>query len=267
VVRVSVPVPFGDFVPGDSPLHRLEPRAKLGITAAFSIALFLLDGWPGMLGAAAVVAVAVAISRVPLRIIARGLSAVGLIMAFTVLANALRWGPEPNVLASVGPLAVSGPGLARGLFFAVRIVLLVLGTSLVTLTTSPVALTDALATLMRPLERVRFPAADAAMMLSIALRFIPTTAEEAEKVIVAQAARGARFSQGGPIARARAYVPVLVPLFVNLFRRADDLAIAMESRCYRGTGRTRLRESVMAPSDWVTLAAGVAVFVVLAVYL
>lgn len=264
---MSLPVPFGNYVPGDSPMHRLEPRVKLGLTAAFTIALFLVDGWAGMAVAGLGVAGALAISKVPLRIVVRGLSAVSFILAFTVLANALRWNDPAGALVTLGPLSVNAAGLSQGLFFAVRIVLLVLGTSLVTLTTSPVAITDALAALMRPLERFRFPAADVAMMLSVALRFIPTTAEEAEKIVVAQAARGARFSEGGPITRARAYVPVLVPLFVNLFRRADDLAIAMESRCYRGEGRTRLRESVMRSADWATLAAGMAALVGLAVYL
>lgn len=144
----------------------------------------------------------------------------------------------------------------RGLFFAARILLLVAGTSIVTLTTSPVALTDAFAQIMRPLGRVRFPVDDVAMMMAIALRFMPTTAEEAERIIVAQTARGARFDQGGPLVRARAWLPVLVPLFVRLFRRADDLAIAMESRCYRGQGRTRLREPHMRGSDWLVLVVG-----------
>ena len=148
-------------------------------------------------------------------------------------------------------------GSRRGAFFAARILLLVLGTSLVTLTTSPVALTDGLASIMRPLGYLRFPVDDVAMMLSIALRFVPTTAEEAERIVVAQTARGARFDEGGPIARARAWLPVLVPLFVRLFRRADDLAIAMESRCYTGQNRTRLRELVMRATDWVVLTAAV----------
>jgi energy-coupling factor transport system permease protein len=153
-------------------------------------------------------------------------------------------------------VGVSATGLARGLFFAARITLLVLGTSIVTLTTSPVALTDALSSLMRPLRFVRVPVDDAAMMFSIALRFIPTTAEEAERIVMAQQARGAVFDKGGPIARARAYAPVLVPLFFQLFRRADALATAMEARCYRGTeGRTRMVEQRMGVSDWLAMIA------------
>jgi energy-coupling factor transport system permease protein len=255
---MSVPVPFGQYVPIDSPVHRLDARVKLGLTAAYTAMLFSVDGFAGLGAAALMGAVAVGASRVPLRIVARGLKAVTFLLVFTVLAHALRWNPATVPLVQIGPLAIDGPGLVEGLFFALRVVLLVLGTSLVTLTTSPVALTDGLERLMKPLERVRFPAADVAMMLTIALRFIPTTAEEAEKIIVAQTARGARFETGGPIARARAYVPVLVPLFVSLFRRADDLATAMESRCYRGgIGRTRLRESRMRGADWLTLVAGV----------
>jgi energy-coupling factor transport system permease protein len=171
-------------------------------------------------------------------------------------ANAVRWQP-PVALLRLGPVGVDGAGLATGLFFVVRIALLVVGTSLLTLTTSPVALTDALSRIMGPLRAVRVPVDDIATMFSIALRFIPTTAEEAEKIVVAQSARGAVFDEGGPVRRAKAWVPVLVPLFVNLFRRADELAIAMESRCYTGVGRTRLHEPHMRTSDWLALVGGV----------
>jgi energy-coupling factor transport system permease protein len=235
-------------------VHRLDARAKLGVTAALTVALFAVAGWMGLAVVAAFVCAAVALSKVPLRIVARGLKPVALILVFTVAANALRINPD-EALVRLGALAVESEGLSRGLFFGVRILLLVAGTSLVTLTTSPVALTDALASIMRPLAVVRFPVDDVATMLTIALRFVPTTAEEAERIIVAQTARGARFDEGGPIKRARAWVPVLVPLFVRLFRRADDLAVAMETRCYTGVGRTRMREPVMRLSDWAVLVA------------
>ncbi len=253
---MPVPVPFGQFVPGDSPVHRLDARVKIGVTLAFTIALFAFDSWAGLGVAAVAVAVAVSVSGVPWRLAARGLRAISWLLLFTLVANALRL-DSASALASIGPVDVDGPGLARGAFFAARILLLVLGTSLVTLTTSPVALTDGLSSIMRPLGYLRFPVDDVAMMLSIALRFVPTTAEEAERIVVAQTARGARFDEGGPIARARAWLPVLVPLFVRLFRRADDLAIAMESRCYTGQKRTRLRELVMRTTDWVVLATAV----------
>jgi len=261
---VTVPVPFGQFVPGGSPVHRLDPRAKLGLVAAYTILLFSVSGWTGLVAAALLVALALGLSRVPLAIALRGLRAVALLLAFTLLANSLRWQPVGPLLR-MGPVGVDAAGLATGLFFVTRIVLLVVGTSLLTLTTSPVALTDALSRIMAPLRAVHVPVDDIATMFSIALRFIPTTAEEAEKIVVAQTARGAVFDQGGPIRRAKAWVPVLVPLFVNLFRRADDLAVAMESRCYTGVGRTRLHAPRMRSTDWIVLAAGVTAVAVAAI--
>lgn len=254
---MSVPVPFGQYVPGVSPVHGLEARVKIGVTAAFTVALFAMETWMGLVGATIAVVAVVAASSVPPRLVLRGIRPIAWLMAFTVLANALTWGGT-GVRWHVGPLGVSEEGLLRGVFFASRIVILVAGTSLVTLTTSPVDLTDALSRLMRPLSVLGFPADDAAMMLTIALRFIPTTAEEAERIVIAQTARGARFDLGGPVRRARAWVPVLVPLFVRLFRRADDLAVAMESRCYTGVGRTHLRVSSLRPVDWTVLVVGVA---------
>lgn len=263
---MSAPVPFGQYVGGNSPVHRLEPRAKIGVTAVFTVMLFALDTWAGLAGAALFVVGAVALSGVPPRLAVRGLVPVAWLLVFTVLANALVLESE-GALLNLGPLSIDPEGLARGLFFAARILVLVAGTSLVTLTTSPVDLTDALARLMRPLRLVRFPADDAAMMLSLALRFIPTTAEEGERIIIAQTARGATFDRGGPIARAKAWIPVLVPLFVRLFRRADDLAVAMESRCYTGVGRTRLRESRLGVMDWTVLVVSLAVALGAAAYL
>jgi energy-coupling factor transport system permease protein len=264
---MAVPVPFGQYVPGDSPVHRLEPRVKIVVTLVFSVGLFLVSNWAGLGLLAIVMVAAVVVSGVRWRLVARGLLPIAFILAFTVIINALVRAPAPNTLMRLGPLAVSIPGLERGLFFALRIVILVLGTSLITLTTSPVALTDAIARLLAPLERLGFPATDVAMMLSVALRFIPSTAEEAETIVVAQAARGARFGEGGPVRRARAYVPVLVPLFVALFRRANELALAMDARCYRGTGRTRLHESSLRAADWLTLGVGVVLVAAVAVYL
>jgi energy-coupling factor transport system permease protein len=253
---VSLAVPFGQYVPRDSPVHRVDPRAKLALALVFTLFVFSAQAWLGLGVAALATVVVIAASNVPWRIVARGLVPILWLLAFTIAVNALLWRPVSAAIV-FGPVGISAPGLSRGLFFSARIVLLVLGTSLVTLTTSPVALTDALSSLMRPLRIVRVPVDDVAMMFSIALRFIPTTAEEAEKIIVAQTARGAVFDQGGPVARGRAWVPVLVPLFVNLFRRADDLAVAMESRCYTGQGRTRLHEQRMRASDWIVLGLGV----------
>lgn len=263
-------VPFGQYVPVDSPVHALEPRAKLGVLALFVTALFAAEtgSWAAIGTCAAMLALAVALSRVPLRIVLRGVRAVLFLLVFTLAVQALRWNPATVALVRLGPVAVDGAGLVRGLFFGARIVVLVVATSLLTLTTTPVSLTDALERIMRPLGRIGVPVGDVATMLSIALRFIPTTAEEAEKVVLAQASRGARFDRGGPVRRARAFVPVLVPLFVNLFRRADELATAMEARCYRGgEGRTRLRDSTMRASDWWTLLTAGTVLVAVAVWL
>jgi energy-coupling factor transport system permease protein len=257
---MGIPVPFGQFVPLDSPVHRLEPRVKLALVACYTLVLFSSAGWTGLGLATAMVAVALVLSRVPLRLALRGLRPVAVLLLITVTMNALRINPA-DAIVSFGRLGISRAGLMTGLFFASRIILLVTGTSLLTLTTSPVALTDALSRLMTPLGFLRFPVDDVAMMFSIALRFIPTTAEEAEKIVVAQAARGARFDEGGLLRRARAWVPVLVPLFVSLFRRADNLALAMESRCYTGQRRSRLHVSRMSGSDWAVLAAGVAIAV------
>lgn len=259
---------LGQYVPVDSPVHRLEPRAKVGIVAAFTVALFAVDGFIGLAVMGATVAAAVALSRVPARVALRGVRAASIILAFTLSLNALRWQPATASLLRVGPVAVDADGLTRGLFFAVRIVLLVVGTSLVTLTTTPVDLTDALERLMRPLHAFRIRTAEFAMMIAIALRFIPTTIEEAERVIAAQTARGAVLDRGGPVRRVRAFVPVLVPLFVGLFRRADELAVAMEARGWRGgEGRTRLREARMRAPDWLALVGGAAAFSAVAVFL
>lgn len=264
---MSVPVPFGTYAPGESFVHRLEPRAKLGVAAAYIILVFAVDGWIGLLVAGSLAAWAIAVSRVPARLVSRGLRPVLFVLVLTVVANALALSTATDELLRAGPVVVSASGLVRGLFFATRIVLLVVGTSLMTLTTSPVQLTDAISRLLSPLERLGFPATDVATMFAVALRFIPTTAQEAERIVVAQTARGARFDQGGPIARGRAYVPVLVPLFVGLFRRADDLAIAMEARCYRGHGRTRLNERRLRVPDTVTLVVAAAVAAAGVVYL
>ena len=261
-------VPFGQYVPGTSAVHRLEPRAKMGLIVAFMAMLFTVGGFAGLAVAGALAAFAVRVSEVPPRLVLRGIRAVSVILVFTLLAHGLRWNPATVMLVRVGPLGLDGQGLLTGAFFAVRVVLLVVGTSLLTLTTSPVRLADGLERVMRPLEAVRFPAGEVAMMLTVALRFIPTTAEEAEKIVVAQMARGARFDTGGLLRRARAYIPVLVPLFVNLFRRADELATAMESRCYRGgSGRTRLTESCMTATDRLVLVAGATLMIAIGVVL
>jgi energy-coupling factor transport system permease protein len=259
---------IGQYVPADSVVHRLDPRTKLGAVALVTIALFSVGRFEAYLVLVALLALAVRSSRLPVRSVLRGVKAVGLILAITLAAHALRWGSVPEGVLHAGPLWLDPAGAVTGAFFALRIVLLVVVTSMLTLTTSPVALADGLERLMRPLAVFKVPVGDIAMMLTIALRFIPTTAYEAEQIMLAQAARGARFDQGGPIKRARALVPVLVPLFVNLFRRADELAIAMEARCYAsGRRRTRMNELAMRAVDWAVLGALVALCAGLALWM
>jgi energy-coupling factor transport system permease protein len=263
---MAVPAIAGQYVPGDSAVHRLDARVKIALGVAYAMMLFAVRGWLGLAAGAVVALGAAAAASVPWRALSRGLAPVAWLLALTLALNSLAWGGSDSLVA-VGPLGISASGLGRGAYFVARIGLLVLGSSLVTLTTPPVALTDALSRLMRPLRHLRVPVEDVAMMFSIALRFIPTMAEEADKIVTAQRARGAVFAEGGPVRRAKAWMPVLIPLFVGLFRRADDLAIAMESRCYVGAGRTRMNERLMRPADWVVLAVGVTLMAVAAILL
>ena len=234
-------------------MHALDPRAKILATAGLVLGLFLVDSIAGFLVVAVVVAALLAASGIPAGVFLRILRPVAFIVALTVLFQVL-FSREGATLVEWGPLEIHAGGLRLGLFLGLRILLLVSAAGLLTATTAPVALADGIEDLLSPLERLRFPAHEVAMMMTIALRFIPTLGEEAEKITKAQAARGADFSQGGPLRRARALVPVLVPLTVGTFRRADELAEAMESRGYRGgEGRTRYRELRFRARDALAL--------------
>ncbi len=246
---------LGQFYPVASLLHGLDARAKILATAVLAVGLFLVDSVAGFLLGAAVVVLLVSMSRVPPGIFLGFLRPVAFIVALTLLFQVL-FSREGETLFAWGFLEVHEGGLIRGLSLALRIVLLVSTAGLLTATTAPVALADGIEDLLSPLKKLRFPAHELAMMTTIALRFIPTLHEEAQKVTRAQAARGADFSEGGPIRRARALLPVLVPLTVGAFRRADELAEAMESRGYRGgEGRMRYRESRFRARDALALAA------------
>jgi len=235
-------------------VHALDPRAKILATAVFVVGLLLIDSTVGLLFVAAALVALMAVSRIPARTFLRLLRPVLFIVALTVLFQAF-FSREGVTLLEWGFLEVHSGGLRLGFFLALRILLLVSSAGLLTATTAPVALTDGIEDLLSPLKRVRFPAHEVAMMMTIALRFIPTLGEEAEKIKGAQAARGADFSEGGPLRRARSFLPVLIPLTVGAFRRADELADAMESRGYRGgEGRTRYRELRFRVSDALALA-------------
>jgi len=243
-------VPIGMYVPGDTWVHRLDPRAKLLTMVLLSILLFSADSACTLTAAVLLVLSGFLNARVPLRALRSIAMPLVLISLFTVVANGLAWGGQTADARVLG-IGVSFVGLSRGVYFMLRLLTLVSATSLLALTTSPVALTDALVSILSPLRAFRVPVDDTALVFSIALRFIPTIADEADRIVLAQTARGARFSDGSLTQRIKAWIPVLIPLLVQLFRRADSLALAMESRCYTGEGRTRLRELRWRGSDTV----------------
>ena len=252
----------GQFYPVGSPLHALDPRAKVVATALLVFGLFFVDSAAGFLVAGATTALLVVASRVPPRAFLDLLRPVAFIVALTFVFQVffLREGPT---LFEWGFVEVHQGGLRMGLLLAARLLILVTTAGLLTATTAPVALTDGIEDLLSPLKRLRFPAHEVAMMMTIALRFIPTLGEEAQKISRAQAARGAELTGGGLLARVRALVPLLVPLTVGAFRRADELAEAMESRGYRGgLGRVRYRELRFRARD--ALALVLTILVVLA---
>ena len=276
------------YIPGSSPIHACDARVKIVLLAAYSVTLFLVDTWAGLALCAALFAAAAASSGIPVRRFFALLVPVYVLAAFSVVFNGFAFdvgqaaqgaappllGHEPGLFGSLPPVALAGSfglvpaGLARGCFFALRIVLLVTTSLVVTYTTTSTALTDALAGFLRPLRRLRVPTDDIAMVFSLALRFIPVTAEELGRVHDAQQARGASFSEGGLWARLRAWQTVLIPLFVGLFRRADALAVAMDARCYGAQPhRTSLHDRRLAGRSLAVLAAGLALCIAVAVLL
>ncbi len=257
----SVP---GAYVPGASPLHRLDPRVKTVLLAAWTVALFSVSSWAA-LGCVALAALALAaLARIPLVRMAGGLAPLLTVFAVLALGGALRFdGTAAWHLA--GPVGVDPAGLANGLRAVARIALMAALSLLATATTTASALSEALVCLMGPLRRLHVPVDDLATMLSVALRFIPVCAEQLERVVLAQRARGARVGEGNPVRRVVSWAPVMVPLFVGLFRRSEALAGAMAARCYRGAGRTRLATLRLRPSDAAALVAGAALAVAAAV--
>ena len=237
-------ITIGQFFPGDSAVHRLDPRVKIVLTVVFIIALFLAGGPVSYAAVFAFLAVVIGISGISPRLVVRGLRPVLFIIAFTAVLN-LFYTPSATgeYLWQWGFLHISWEGVKVAFFMVLRLMLLIIATSMLTYTTSPIQLTDGLERLLSPLKKLHAPVHELSMMMSIALRFIPTLIEETEKIISAQKARGADFDSGNLIQRAKAMIPILVPLFISAFRRADELATAMECRLYRGdVGRTRMKQ-------------------------
>lgn len=256
-------ITLGQFFPGDTVAHRLDPRTKILLVVLYIVALFCAKSLLAYGILTAVLAVCVRISRVGIKSLVRGLKPVVFIIVFTGILN-LFFTPGEHILAELGFLRISAEGLQNAVFMVLRIMLLIMGTFLMTYTTSPISLTDAIEQLLRPLAKLHFPVHELAMMMTIALRFIPTLIEETDKIMNAQKARGAQLDNGKMTERIKALVPVLVPLFISAFRRADELAMAMECRCYRGgDGRTRLKVLRCEKQDYIDLAVCIACFAVI----
>ena len=249
-------ISFGQYYPANSLLHKLDPRIKIILTILYIVCSFLCDNLISYLLLLASALFLVMIGRVPLKIILKGLKGVLFILLFTAVLNVFWTKGEPdNLLLQWKFISIYEEGLYAALFIMIRISVLIIGTGmLLTYTTTPIALTNAIEDLLSPLKKLHVPVHSFAMMMTIALRFIPTLSEEAERIMTAQKARGADFTSGGIVQRAKALIPVLIPLFVSAFNRAGDLAIAMECRCYNGgEGRTRMNVRRIRFVDFIPL--------------
>jgi len=248
-------ITIGQYYPADSVIHRLDPRIKLGGVLIYIMSLFFVNSFWGYGIAAIFLGLIIWLSKVPPLMILRGLRAVLFVLSFAILIN-LFMTPGQQVLFQFGFIRITAEGLQMAGEMAARLILLIAGSSILTLTSSPIQLTDGIEALLRPLNVIKVPAHDIAIMMTITLRFIPILADEVGKIMNAQKARGADLDTGGFIKRAKSLIPILVPLFVSAFKRADELATAMEARCYRGdVGRTRMKEMRVTRVDLI--AAGI----------
>ncbi len=248
-------ITLGQYYPGSSWVHKLDPRVKIISTFIFLISLFLVKDFIGFGIAGLFLALCIGVSKVPISFITKGLKPVFLIIFFTFTVNMFM--TRGTVLLSFGVLTITREGLYNAVFMALRLVLLIMGSSILTLATKPMSLTDGIERLLSPFQRFGMPSHELAMMMTIALRFIPTLLEETDKIMKAQMARGADFESGNLMQRAKALIPLLVPLFISAFRIATDLAMAMEARCYRGgEHRTRMNGMYLQRRD------GIAFFIV-----
>lgn len=258
-------ITLGQYYQTDSLIHRLDPRVKLGGTLLYIVSLFFFENFYGYIVAALFLAVVIKLSHVPFKFMIRGMKAIVLLLLLTVVFNLFLTPGTP--LFTVWKISVTAEGVKLAVTMAVRLVMLLIGSSVMTLTTTPNNLTDGMEKMMRPLRVFKVPVHEVAMMMSIALRFIPILMEETDKIMKAQIARGADFESGSLINRAKALVPLLVPLFISAFRRANDLAMAMEARCYRGgDGRTKMKPLIYQKRDqlaYLCIAVYLAVSIVI----
>ena len=248
-------ITLGQYFPGDSVFHRMDPRTKLILVILYIVALFQATNFLSYAVMALVTVTVIKISQVPPKALVRGLKPIVIIIVLTAVLNMFY--TDGHVIFQIWKLKLTVEGIIKAFFMVIRIVMLICGTFLLTYTTAPVALTDGLELLLNPLKKLHVPVHEMSMMMSMALRFIPTLIEETDKISSAQKARGADFESGNLIQRAKALLPILVPLFVSAFRRADELAIAMESRCYHGgEGRTRMKQLRYQRLDYIALLLG-----------
>ncbi|MCD8341523.1 MAG: energy-coupling factor transporter transmembrane protein EcfT [Clostridiales bacterium] len=258
-------ITLGQYFPGNSVVHRLDPRTKLILVVVYIVALFLAESFLTYAIMFLILALCIYASKVGVKPIIRGMRPVLIILIFTGVLN-LFYATGGVELVHIGFIHIYSEGVKTAIFMVARIMMLISGTFLLTYTTSPIQLTDAIESLLGPLKKLHVPVHDLAMMMSIALRFIPTLIEETDKIMSAQKARGADFETGSLIDRAKAMVPLLVPLFISAFRRADELATAMECRCYHGgQGRTRLHQLKYVRNDYTALVGGLALCVLVGV--
>jgi len=249
-------ITLGQFFPGKTIVHRLDPRSKLILTLVYITALFMARGVLAYALMFVILVTCLSLSKIKPKAALRGLRPVLIILAFTVILNTFFFRGE-TVLLQYRSAIITREGLQTAVFMAVRLIMLIVGTFMLTYTTSPIALTDGLETMLNPLKKIKLPVHELAMMMSIALRFIPTLIEETDKIMSAQKARGADFETGGLVKRAKAILPLIIPLFISAFRRADELAIAMESRCYHGgEGRTRMKILRFSARDFLAILCG-----------
>ena len=251
-------ITLGQYFPGNSVVHRLDPRTKLIMLVVYIVALFCAVNWISYAVMFAFLAATIYISKIPVKSIVRGMKPLVLILVFTGVLNLFFTTGEGDPLIDFWIITIYAEGVVRAVFMVIRILMLISGTFLLTYTTSPISLTDGLESLLNPLKVIRLPVHERSMMMCIALRFIPTLIEETDKIMSAQKARGADFENGSLLQRVKALVPILVPLFISAFRRADELATAMECRCYQGgEGRTKMKLLRFSYFDFVALGIGI----------